>query len=51
MNSLQERAISSALIEEHRIVAGTHNSSWDLDPDEYSSVLLNFFDKVEKKDK
>ena len=43
MDRLQRNAVSSRLIDELRIATGTHNSSWDQNPDQFFLYILTFF--------
>ena len=44
MEKLIEKAKQSPYIKVYKIKNGTHNSSWDLEPDTYFRKLLDFFD-------
>ena len=48
MHQLQASALGSSLVDEYRMAKGTHNSSWDQDPQEYFEKLNEFFEKAEK---
>jgi fermentation-respiration switch protein FrsA (DUF1100 family) len=49
MVELINNAINSEFTVEHKIGGGTHNVSWELDPNTYFNQVNGFFERVESK--